>query len=576
MYQLRFWILLFLLSNVSFFVGAQDQSKGNVITNDFQILDSDLRADILFIGGYHGVHNAKGEFALAKQNHDFTGYVPIDGRSDSGYVIVNHELMISDPILGDGGGMTVFTVFKDPFSGKWSVVDDPKGKYRSVDFSNVGGTLMNCGGFQTPWGTVLTAEENVYTDNYMIYKDGTGITDTTDFMVEVFNGQKVDQLIKRNENFAWMVEVDVKEAKAIRKNYNMGRYQHEGGTVLPDGKTVFLTDDTPPGYIFKFVADQSFDFSVGQLYVYQQSEDGLSGQWLKMPMELDALIDAQRTAAKMGATLFNRTEWSVYYNGKVYFTETGRDDTEDFFKEPIALGAKMALHLKEVDKADGNEDNRLFDYYGRILEMDMTTGALRVYLAGGPGKEYFLSNPDCMALTYVNGHPIVMINEDLNGYSHGRVPAGYNQKINEIFCLDLSLENPTIDDLHKLAVGPMGCETTGGRFTPDGNTYFVNVQHPKTDNQFPFNNSVTIAIRDMDDWIAKTVLGQKLSKTDQDLYNLKNNKVLHFNKKKAFTVFNKAGEIVYSGKEKVLDFYNLPTGKYQLLIDGKLRPIVIE
>ncbi|MEZ5008923.1 MAG: DUF839 domain-containing protein [Chitinophagales bacterium] len=569
------WVLILILLNASFFVFSQNNSQ-TTLTKDFQLLDSDLRADILFIGGYHGVHNANGEFALAKQNHDFTGYIPIDGRSDSGYVIVNHELMISDPILGDGGGMTVFTVSKDPYSGKWSVVDDPKGKFRSVDFSEVGGTLMNCGGFQTPWGTVLTAEETMYDDNYAINKDGTGIRDTSDFTVKIFNGETVNQPIKKFENFDWMVEVDVKNAKAIRKNYNMGRYQHEGGTVLPDGKTVFLTDDTPPGYIFKFVANQSFDLSVGQLYVYKQSEDGLTGEWLKMPMELDAMIHAQETAAKMGATMFNRTEWSVYHNGKIYFTETGRDDTEDFFKQSAALGAKMALHLQELDKSDGNEDNRLFDYYGRILEMDMETGALRVYLAGGPGKNQFFSNPDCLALTYVNGHPIVMINEDLNGYSHGRVPAGYNQKINEIYCLDLSIENPTVDDLHKFAIGPDGCETTGGRFTPDGSSYFVNLQHPKSENTFPFNNSVTVAVRDVDDWIAKTVLGQKLSKADQEMYDFKRNKVLRFNKKKSFTVFSKSGEIVYSGKEKVIDFYNLPTGKYQLLIDDQLRPIVIE
>lgn len=556
---------------------AQDNDAYTNLVDQFTLVHSELKADILFIGGYHGVHTHDGEFAVAKQNHDFTGYIPIDGRSDSGYVIVNHEMIIKDPILGDGGGMTVFTVYRNPLSDKWSVVDDSRGKFRNVDFSKVGGTLGNCGGFQTQWGTVMTAEEWMYENNRAIYKDGKGITDTSNFNVETLNGQPINQSIKRFENFDWMVEVDVQNAKAIRKNYNMGRYGHEGGTMLPDGKTVFLTDDFAPGFIYKFVAQKSYDLSVGQLFVYKQNEDGIGGQWLKMPMQLNELVYAQKTAAKMGATMFNRTEWAVQHDGKVYFTETGRDDTGEGFVKAAALGAKMSKHLQEVDAADGAADKVLHDYYGRILEMDMETGHLRVYLAGGEGKRYFLSNPDGLAITKVSGKPIIMINEDLNGYSHGRVPAGYNQRINEIFCLDLTIENPTVDDLQKLAIGPEGCETTGGRFTPDGSTYFVNVQHPKTSNVFPFNNSVTVAIRDIDKWIAKYVLDNApLSATDQALFDFNRTRVLHFNKKKKYAVFNQAGELVTSGKSKVIDFYGLTTGNYQLFIDGKLRDLRIE
>ena len=60
--------------------------------------------------------------------------------------------------------------------------------------------------------------------------------------------------------------------------------------------------------------------------------------------------------------------------------------------------------------------------------------------------------------------------------------------------LDMSIENPTVDDLQRFAVAPNGSETTGDCFTPDGKTMFLNVQHPSKENKAPFNFSTTIAV----------------------------------------------------------------------------------
>jgi secreted PhoX family phosphatase len=554
--------------------GTAFSQDGPVLSDELIFDDEELKGDILFIGGYHGVHNHKGELAVAKQNHDFTGYIPIDGRSDSGYVIVNHELVASDPILGDGGGMTVFTVYRPP-NGRWTVVDDARGKFRSVDFSEVGGTLANCGGFQTPWGTVLTAEEWIYGSNASIYLGGTGITDTSDFIVKTFNGRQVEQAIPKYQNYDWMVEVDVENARAIRKNYNMGRYGHEGGAILPDGRTILLTDDYVPGFLFKFVANQSRDLSMGRLYVYKQNENGIGGIWLEMPMDLSSMINARQTAAQLGATMLIRTEWAIYHDGKIYITETGTDDSGDRLQKGLKYGASMPVHLTELDKQDGNEDARVHDYYGRILELDMETGHLRTYLEGGQGTTQHFANPDGLAFTQINGHPVLMINEDLNGYSHGRVPAGYNERINEIYALDMTLKEPSVDDLARLAVGPAGCETTGGRFNPDGTTYFVNIQHPKSENKFPFNNSVTVAVRHIDRWIAGHLLGDTQYNGRADEETPVKKASFTFDKKKEFKVFNMDGDMVLQGKKKVIDFHGLHRGSYTLLMDNKLRPLVI-
>ena len=36
---------------------------------------------------------------------------------------------------------------------------------------------------------------------------------------------------------------EVANAVAVRKNYNMGRYDHEGGWIAEDERTVYLSDD---------------------------------------------------------------------------------------------------------------------------------------------------------------------------------------------------------------------------------------------------------------------------------------------------------------------------------------------
>ena len=67
---------------------------------------TNVKVTPLFVGGHDMVTTKEGKEILSKSWNDFTGYIPIDGRSDSGYVIVNHERIQVDP-GGDGGGMSV-------------------------------------------------------------------------------------------------------------------------------------------------------------------------------------------------------------------------------------------------------------------------------------------------------------------------------------------------------------------------------------------------------------------------------------------------------------------------------------
>ena len=91
----------------------------------------------------------------------------------------------------------------------------------------------------------------------------------------------------------------------------------------------------------------------------------------------------------------------------------------------------------------------------------------------------------------------LVISEDTHGNKNGNASAAVNAKgetYNEVFFLDLSIQNPTFEDLKRFMMAPEGCETTGNYFTPDGKTYFVSIQHPSTINPPPFDKSSVIAI----------------------------------------------------------------------------------
>lgn len=451
-----------------------------------------VQSSILLRSQAHTATNAEGQTAPVRDNLDFIGYVPIDGRSDSGYVIVNNETDVISTVHGDGGGMTVVTAHFD--GATWEVADHPDGNYRSVDFGPVGGTIANCGGGQTPWGTVLTGEEWMHSSNSSLYNNGNRFRDTTDWLVPLFNGNVAAKYLKRYENMNWIVEVDVPNAVAVKKHYTMGRYGHEVGYPMPDGKTVYLTDDATPAAFFKFVAQDSGSYDIGQLYAYQQSPDGETGDWIPMPMDLDSMINVRSVAFRRGATAFTRHEWIEEVDGKLYITETGNDNSGSAHRNAVRTGATLPRHLAERM----NPDSSIVDRYGRILRLDPATGKMDVFLEGGSGSNgLHFSNPDGLTSVTLGDKTFLVAQEDINGTSFGRVPAAAasaGRHITEMYWLDMSIENPSVDDLMRFMVGAHGAEITGARFTPDGGTMFVNVQHPSSSNPAPYNRSYTLAV----------------------------------------------------------------------------------
>jgi secreted PhoX family phosphatase len=458
-----------------------------------------VQSAILFRGQVDTVTTVNGVKALSKADNDFVGYVAINGRSDSGYVIQNHEQNAANAVLGHGGGMSVFTAeFKN---NAWAVVNQANGKFRQVDFSNVGGTLGNCGGGLTPWGTVTTGEEALQSSNSGMYNNGSGFADTTDVQVPVFNGQTVNKTLKRWQAMNWIVEVDPATARAVKKQYGMGRYKHEMGYSMPDGKTVYLANDDTPAAIYKFVSDTVGNYNKGQLYAYQQSPDGESGSWIALPMNFDSLLTANAVAFRRGASVFTRHEWITAIGGKIYITETGNDSPGSAHRAAIRTGATLPRHLATTARMNTDTTFKA-DYYGRILRLDPVTGKLDVFIEGGAassGNPTHFANPDGMTAVTLGVKQYLVIAENINGTSQGRVSAAAasaGREISELYWLEIPSDGSVAsrDSLKRMVVGPAGCELTGPAFTPDGKTLFLNIQHPSSSNPAPYNTAYTVAI----------------------------------------------------------------------------------
>jgi secreted PhoX family phosphatase len=395
--------------------------------------------------------------------------------NEVGVLWVNHETADSSDLLGDGGGATVLRVIRR------DTLWRKAGRGFAVDFSPVGGTWKNCLGALTPWGTVLTSEESEPHSNAEIFKEGKGIRDTSDY-----------KGYPKYLNYGWVVEVNPHTRQIVGKHFSMGRFSHEGIYCMPDTKTVYMCDDYAPGLFFKFVARKAGVLSEGTLYVFAFKGDGGKGEWIALPTERDSLNKIREVALRKGAAVFLRLEdIELTPDGYFILSETGIDDAD--LSRAIAMGGKPAPHLKGLS----SNGKKFSDKYGRLLKYDPKTESVNVFLSGGKAEKNnnHLSNPDNLAVDFKR--KILYICEDLNGISDGRVPAHVKDyAVNEVYALDLTLKNPKLDDLTRLLVAPAGAEPTGPCFSPNYDTFFINMQNPNPDKtRGRFKSDVTVAIR---------------------------------------------------------------------------------
>lgn len=307
----------------------------------------------------------------------------------------------------------------------------PDGHRENVrDFLSLNGTIYNCAGGPTPWGTWLSCEE-------------------------VTEGPA--QGWQRKHGYVFEVDSRAEEPRKARPIPAMGRFTHEAVAIDPATGYAYLTEDRQTAGFYRFVPDNVENLhDGGQLQMLaiegrphyltpngQTVGRALPVVWIDIedPDPDDAEINPLTVFAEgygNGGALFSRLEGCWYGDGAIYF-----------------------------DATDGGNARAGQIWQYRPLEGDR--GELTLIYESP--SEQILNSPDNLTVSPRGG---VVICEDTEGaYVRGLTPDG------RIFDFARNLTN--------------GREFAGACFSPDGETLFFNIQGDTTEGG-PGDLGMTFAV----------------------------------------------------------------------------------
>lgn len=225
-------------------------------------------------GSLGAISTADGSSVIKVSNDpDFNAF--ISTGTNEGYLFTNWE--------DRPGGMSRLKIRKLD-SGDWSVVDND---VMMVDFSSVDGTWVNCFGTLSPWMTPLTSEELYFDDTSDWNNPGYTYISDVEALQTYLGGTYPNPY-----NYGFIVEIQnpTTATPTPVKMRAMGRFSHENSVVMPDEKTVYMSDDGTGTIFFKFVADTAKDLSAGTLYAASVTQDsttdpaaaGFDIQWVEL------------------------------------------------------------------------------------------------------------------------------------------------------------------------------------------------------------------------------------------------------------------------------------------------------
>ncbi|MCB0126940.1 MAG: DUF839 domain-containing protein, partial [Caldilineaceae bacterium] len=167
-------------------------------------------------------------------------FLPMNQAGSEGYLLTNYECT--------PGGVSMLYIQQDG-AGLWAVREGDM-----VDFAAVNGTWHNCFASVTPWNTGLSSEELPPDVNL---EWAAAYTPMHQYLGHLANPY----------DYGYTLELAPGQLGAeVVKHYVLGRTSHEISLVMPDGRTVYQSDDGTDRVLWKFVADRAGDLSAGTLY----------------------------------------------------------------------------------------------------------------------------------------------------------------------------------------------------------------------------------------------------------------------------------------------------------------------
>lgn len=481
-------------------------------------------------------------------NCDFVGFLPMpygSKRSDQGLLVVNHEyinpeLMFpierldqisAEQVAACMEAMGLSVVEVKMTDGIWSYVRGSRHNRRLTgttpvlfsgpargsarmrtsahpDGTTGTGTMHNCSAGTTPWGTVLSAEEN-FQD---MFGNAQALADPADHRSALRYGlsdklsqygfeRHLDRLDCGKEpheayHFGWVIEVDPYDPKwRPRKRTTLGRFRHEAATthVGRNGRVVLYSgDDARFEYVYKFVCARPFNptnraanrdlLDDGILYVARFDADG-SGRWLPLvhgsgPLtrengfasQADVVIDARIAADLLGATRMDRPEDIEVnpVNGKVYVVCTNNVDrgVEGHADPDRPNPRRRNEHGHIIEMTEAGDDHAATEFRWDLFMVCGDPADPATHYAGF--DKSLVSPISCPDNICFDRRGNLWIATDGQEKSVGRRDG--------FFAVPVAGQER--GRLIQFAESVEGSEVCGPEFTPDGTTAFLAIQHP--------------------------------------------------------------------------------------------------